>query len=140
MKSWFQCISGRKGQFLGYGILLPLGLVAFSQLAESARADSLAYSFESAGNDGFAANGLGVTVSQDTVGATLGTHSLKIAEVGGQTFAGAATGVIDTTTIGNSAIVGNPPGIDHATFDLTLPCNFRPTIPHLPGRRCLASG
>ena len=100
---------------------------------ESVFADSLAYSFESAANDGFTANGPGVTVTQDTIGATNGTHSLKIAVVGGATFVGAQTSVLDTTTIGNSAIIGNPPGLDHVTFDLTLPTQFPADDPANPG-------
>jgi hypothetical protein len=102
-------------------------------LVTSARADSLGYSFESASNDGFTANGGGVTVTQDTIGATLGTHSMKIAVVGGATFVGAQTTILDTTTIGNSAIVNNPPGLDHVTFDLTLPSQFPPDDPANPG-------
>jgi hypothetical protein len=90
----------------------------------SSRADSLAYSFESPTIDGFTANGPGISVSQDTIGATVGTHSLKIAIGAGFGFVGAQTSVLDTTTIGNSAIIGNPPGLDHVTFDLTLPAQF----------------
>jgi hypothetical protein len=108
-------------------------LAALLAMATTATADSLAYSFESAANDGFTANGGGVTVTQDTIGATNGTHSLKIAVVGGATFVGAQTSVLDTTTIGNSAIIGNPPGLDHVTFDLTLPAQFPADNPATPG-------
>ncbi len=40
------------------------------------------------------------------------------------TFVGAATTTLDTTTIGNTAIVGDPPGLDHVTFDLTITQQF----------------
>lgn len=112
-------------------------LLAAFAILNSAReyvlADSLAYSFESASNDGFTSNGGGVTVTQDTIGATNGTHSLKISIVGGATFVGAQTSVLDTTSIGNTAIIGNPPGLDHVTFDLTLPAQFPADDPAHPG-------
>ena len=85
--------------------------------------DKLGYSFE-AGLDGFSANGGGTTVTQDTIGATQGTQSMKVAVVAGATFVGAVTGTLDTTTLGNTAIVGDPPGLDHVTFDLTVPQRF----------------
>jgi hypothetical protein len=120
-------------QFLPPCLSLVAGIAAIVLLATSAGADSLAYSFESATNDGFSPNGLGIAVTQDTIGATAGTHSLKIAVVGGQTFAGAQTSVLDTTTIGNSAVIGNPPGFDHVSFDLTIPTQFPPDNPANPG-------
>jgi hypothetical protein len=86
-------------------------------------ADKLGYSFE-AGLDGYGPNGGGVTVTQDTIGATQGTQSMKVAVVAGATFVGAVTGTLDTTTLGNTAIVGDPPGLDHVTFDLTVPQRF----------------
>jgi hypothetical protein len=115
-------------------VALVVALGVLNYCGGNAWADSLAYSFESASNDGFHATaGGGITVTQDTIGATLGTHSMKIAVAGGATFVGAETSVLDTTTIGNSAIVGNPPGIDHVTFDLTLPSQFPPDNPANPG-------
>jgi hypothetical protein len=85
--------------------------------------DMLGYSFE-AGLDGYAPNGGGVTVTQDTIGATQGTHSMRVDVVSGATFVGAATTTLDTTTLGNTAIVGDPPGLDHVTFDLTVTQRF----------------
>jgi hypothetical protein len=85
--------------------------------------DKLGYSFE-AGLDGYVPNGGGVAVTQDTIGATQGTQSMKVAVVAGATFVGAVTGTLDTTTLGNTAIVGDPPGLDHVTFDLTVPQRF----------------
>jgi len=45
-------------------------------------ADALGYSFE-AGLDGYAPNGGGITITQDSVGATQGTQSMKVAVVAG---------------------------------------------------------
>jgi hypothetical protein len=77
--------------------------------------DTLVYSFE---NDleGFAANGFGITVSRDTIGATDGSHSMKVA-ITGPTFVGANTGLLHPA-------IGDPPGLDHVTFDLTLDTAF----------------
>ena len=44
--------------------------------------------------------------------------------VAGATFVGSQTSTLDTTTIGNTAIVGDPPGLDHVTFDLTITQQF----------------
>ncbi len=78
-------------------------------------ADSLIYSFESpaVNPDGFGPNGGGITVSQDTIGATDGTHSLKASVVTGATFVGALSTAIP-------ASLNNPPGVGHVTFDLTI--------------------
>jgi hypothetical protein len=88
-------------------------------------ADNLAFSYETGadGLDGFAPNGA-ITLTQDTIGATLGTHSMKVAIDAGETFVGAQTNTLDTTTIGNTAIIGDPPGLDHVTFDLTVTQQF----------------
>lgn len=94
----------------------------------SARAtDGLAFSFED-GLQGFHANGGGITVSQDTVGATDGTKSMKISVVAGATFVGA---LADGPTF-ESSIVNDPPGLDHVHFDLTIVQRFdvpNPTPP-----------
>jgi hypothetical protein len=100
-------------------------LLNFAISGHAAPNPVLAYSFE---NDvqGFAPNGGGITVSQDTIGATDGTHSLMVSMVGGQTFAGALTSTIDPS------IYGNPPGLDHVLFDLTIVQRFdipNPTPP-----------
>jgi hypothetical protein len=69
------------------------------------------YSFES-GIEGFTNNGLGTTVSLDTIGATEGTQSMKVAITGG-TFVGAVTEQLHPA-------IGDPPGLDHVLFDLTF--------------------
>jgi hypothetical protein len=72
------------------------------------------YSFEgSPPPDGFGPNGGGVTVTQDTIGATDGTNSLKMSVVTGATFVGALTGNVDP-------LIGNPPGVDSILFDMTV--------------------
>jgi hypothetical protein len=95
--------------------------------------DSLAYSFEtldqSGKPDGFGPNGGGVTVTQDTIGATTGTHSMKVSIVGGATFVGALTGSLDPT------IFGDPPGLDHVHFDMTITQRFDIPNPSPPPDR-----
>jgi hypothetical protein len=73
------------------------------------------YSFEAppVNPDGFGPNGGGVTVSQDTIGATDGTHSLKVSVVGGATFVGALSGIVNPA-------IGDPPGLNTLYFDLTV--------------------
>jgi hypothetical protein len=94
-------------------LLCVAAAVAIVACASSAwAADTLIYGFEPDAQ-GFAANGGGVTVAQDTFGATEGTHSLKYSVVGGATFVGALTGNVP-------AILNNPPGVDHVTFDMTI--------------------
>jgi hypothetical protein len=75
----------------------------------------LIYSFESPASnpDGFIPNGAGTTISQDTFGATDGTHSMKVSAVSGATFVGALTGSIP-------APLNNPPGVDAIKFDMTM--------------------
>jgi hypothetical protein len=89
-----------------------LAAIAFASGAARA-ADTLIYGFEPDAQ-GFGPNGGGVTVAQDTVGATEGTHSLKTSVVAGATFVGALTTNLP-------ASLNNPPGVDHVTFDLTIP-------------------
>jgi hypothetical protein len=76
---------------------------------------TLAYSFETIvppnGPDGFF--GLGATVTQDTIGATHLTHSMKY-EVGVGGFVGARTESVVP------AALNDPPGVTHIMFDLTL--------------------
>jgi PEP-CTERM motif len=88
-------------------------LIAVACCANVVRAGStLAYSFEDPAFDGFF--GLGATVTQDTIGATQGNHSIKYA-VGGGGFVGARTETVIP------AALGNPPGVDYVLFDLNLP-------------------
>lgn len=114
-------------------LLVVLSLSIASALTRSAPAiDALAYSFE---NDlqGFGPNGGGITITQDTIGATDGASSMKVSIVGGATFVGALTPSLDP------AIFGDPPGLDHVHFDLTIVQRFdipNPTPP--PDRRGFA--
>lgn len=87
--------------------LIIAALIANRGLAQ----DTLAYSFET-DLEGFVANGAGITVTQDTIGATEGTHSMKVAMTG-PTFVGANTGILNPA-------IGDPPGLDHVKFDVTL--------------------
>ena len=83
-----------------------------------ADAQGLVYSFEDnlpAGPDGFF--GLGATTSQDTIGATVGTHSLKYS-AGNDGFVGARTETVVP------AALNNPPGVTAILFDLTIPEAF----------------
>lgn len=77
---------------------------------------TLAYSFES-DLEGFGPNGGGVTIAQDTIGATEGTSSLRMQIVQGATFVGALTGNLKPE-------VGDPPGMDAVMFDLTITQQF----------------
>jgi hypothetical protein len=86
-------------------IVLGMTTAAHAQLV-------LAYSFE-VDTDGFNANGPGVAVSQDTIGATEGTGSLKIDVVQGATFVGALTTLL-------APEIADPPGLDKVVFDLTI--------------------
>jgi hypothetical protein len=99
-----------------------LALVATAQPASAATI--LLYSFEAIvgpGPDGFF--GLGATVSQDTIGATLGTNSLKY-DVGVGGFVGARTEFVPPT-------LNNPPGVTAIMFDLTLPATYTDTFANL---------
>ncbi|HEY4234693.1 MAG TPA: PEP-CTERM sorting domain-containing protein [Lacipirellulaceae bacterium] len=98
------------------GITFLTVAAGLSLTANTVRADTQVYSFEtgtSTAPDGFGPNG-GGTVSQDTIGATSGAHSLKYTVPAGATFTGALTSTIDTN------VINNPPGIDHVLFDLTI--------------------
>jgi hypothetical protein len=95
--------------------LAALAAIAFGSVAARA-ADTLIYSFETGtatNPDGFGPNGGGVTLSQDTFGATQGPHSLKYSVVAGATFVGALTTNLP-------AALNNPPGADAVKFDMTI--------------------
>jgi hypothetical protein len=87
-------------------------LALFSAGASLRASETLLYSFENDA-DGFAANS-GGTYSQDTIGATDGQHSLKVFSAGGPGFFGGLTTVLPLA-------LGDPPGIDYISFDMTLP-------------------
>lgn len=106
-------------------LLLAVTCIASVSVQQAIAADQLAYSFES-GTDGFARNGAGITVAQSTVGATDGTQALRVTIVSGATFVGALTDQIDPL------ILGDPPGVDHVTFDLTINSPV-PSIPDTVG-------
>jgi hypothetical protein len=90
-------------------------VIAIVISAGAMRGQTTAYSFEApaVNPDGFGPNGGGITVSQDTIGATDLLHSLKVDVVTGATFVGALTGVVHPS-------IGDPPGVDHIFFDLTI--------------------
>jgi hypothetical protein len=75
----------------------------------------LIYSFEAppVNPDGFGPNGGGITVTQDTIGATNLLHSMKASVVTGATFVGALTSIVP-------APLNNPPGVDAIKFDMTI--------------------
>lgn len=90
-----------------------LAVAAMTLFASGAARADLAYSFEG-GNDGFAANGGGVTVAADAIGATDGSGSLQVSVVPGATFVGALT----TNVV---PPIGDPPGVQAILFDMTIP-------------------
>lgn len=85
-----------------------------------------AYSFETivppGGPDGFF--GLGATVSQDTTGATHGSFSMKY-ETGVGGFVGARTEAVIPPSL------GDPPGVMHVLFDLTILAPYADTFAFL---------
>jgi PEP-CTERM motif len=91
-------------------------ILATSCFGNSANA-SQAYSFETIlpgggppGPDGFF--GLGAAVSQDTIGATDGSYSMKYL-AGGGGFVGARTEIVPPT-------LNNPPGVQSVMFDMAI--------------------
>jgi len=92
--------------------------VAFAA-SPAARAAVLLYSFEAppVNPDGFGPNGGGVTVTQDTVGATVGTHSLNMTVVTPATFVGALTSVVPPA-------LNDPPGVLSILADMTVSTPF----------------
>lgn len=81
----------------------------------SAKASGLLYSFENGDTpnslDGFANNGGGISVTQDTIGATLGSNSMRNSSVAGATFTGALTSTVPANLT---------PGTTDITFDMTI--------------------
>src|SRR3954452_24005532 len=73
------------------------------------------------GPDGFF--GLGATVTQDTIGATDLTHSMKYA-VGVGGFVGARTEIVPAT-------LNNLPGVTAVTFDITIPQAYTDTFANM---------
>jgi hypothetical protein len=94
------------------GAALAAALIAVGMTSAARAQLNLAYSFE-LDTDGFGPNGGGITVTQDTIGATEGTMSLKIDVVQGATFVGALTSFL-------ASEIADPPGLDKVVFDLTI--------------------
>ncbi len=91
-----------------------LGLAAFVAILSSGNSAqaALAYSFEP-DLEGFGPNGIGISVAQDTIGATDGANSMKVSIVTGPTFVGALTGNV-------AAPINDPPGVESILFDMTI--------------------
>lgn len=80
--------------------------------AAGAASSTLLYDMEGAPPpSGFGPNGV-VTVTQDTIGATQGSNSMRV-DTDGSTFVGAITDVVP-------AALGNPPGVKSILLDLTI--------------------
>ena len=78
----------------------------------------LEYSFEDGLQD-FTANGAFITpLTQDTIGATEGTKSLKMNLLQNATYVGALAGNLDPS------VIGDPPGVVSVSLDLTIPTQF----------------
>lgn len=97
------------------GYVCIAAMVAILVYACAAQAQPPVYSFEdvdASGPDGFF--GLGATVTQDTIGATHETHSMKY-DVGVGGFVGARTETVIPASL------NDPPGVAYVLFDATLP-------------------
>ena len=99
---------------------LAASLVVLAHAATSRGEVTRVYSFENGDPEGFGPNGGEFEVTPDTIGATHGTGSLKI-DVGLGGFVGALTLFIPLE-------IGNPPGVDFVTFDVTLPADYPGTF------------
>lgn len=106
-----QRLFGRGDRFAVNGILGLLIATWWCSAAPIFAAETLVYTFET-GIEGFTNNGTGTTVSLDTIGATDGAQSMKVA-ITGPTFVGALTDQLHPA-------IGDPPGLDHVLFDLTF--------------------
>jgi hypothetical protein len=106
--------SSRRINWIPLSILVITAGVVLS-CTNTMQSQTVVYSFENPAVNpvGFGPNGGGVTISQDTTGATAGAHSLKVSVVAGATFVGALTGTVNPA-------IGDPPGVDHILFDLTI--------------------
>jgi len=96
--------------------LVAAGVAAIFLGVASANAGTLLYSFENGDTpnnlDGFANNGGGITVTHDTIGATVGTGSMDNLTVSGATFTGALTPVVPAAL--------NDPSVTAISLDLTV--------------------
>ena len=106
-------------------LLIGMAIAVFFS-AHRTHGDTLAYSFES-GTEGFAPNGGAFTVEQDTIGATEGSSSLKVA------IPGLAPGFVGALTPMLPPAIGDPPGMDHVLYDVTITEEFSPPLPDPPG-------
>ncbi len=91
-------------------------MVALSGASAAFAQATLAYSFEG-DLQGFGANGGGVTIDLDTIGATDGANSMKVDIVAPATFVGALTANLVPE-------IGDPPGFDFIIYDLTITEQF----------------
>jgi hypothetical protein len=131
MKTYFRCLSHRLDLLL---FLSVCALAIVFNVRAALAIESLAFSFETIqgpGPDGFERNpSAGGTYTQDTIGATHGTKSLKAELIAnGDTFVGVFTQLLNPTPHG--AIIGDPPGVDHVTFDVTILEQFAGTFANL---------
>lgn len=97
-------------------------LAAMLLSSGAARAQVLIYSYETtnaSGPDGFF--GLGATVTQDTIGATHGSHSMKY-DIGVGGFVGARTETVIPPEL------NDPPGVVSVLFDVTLTAPYTDTF------------
>jgi hypothetical protein len=98
-------------------ILAGAALAALAFSTVSANAAGLLYSFETGDSptalDGFANNGGGISVTQSTIGATVGSNSMRNSSVAGATFTGALTSFI-------------PANFGPNTTDITLDLTINP--------------
>ncbi len=108
-------------------VCIATGIAILLAAGTARAADTLLYSFEDVVPDGHAGNGpdgffgLGATVSQDTIGATEQTHSMKY-DVGAGGFVGARTETVVP------AALNNPPGVDYVLFDMDIPAAYGGTF------------
>ena len=118
LQTW--CSELRGSRWWASGVVL--AAVSFAGLAgmsPASAASNLIYSFES-DLQSFMPNGGGVTISQSVIGATEGSKSMKVDIVAGATFVGALTTDLPLE-------IGDPPGLDVVTFDLTITSAFAGT-------------
>jgi hypothetical protein len=92
--------------------LLAVAAVMTALVLNGAAYAAVAYDFEG-GLEGFGPNGGFFPITSDTIGATSGTGSMKVAVPAGAFFVGALTGNV-------AAPINDPPGVKSVVFDLTV--------------------
>ncbi len=96
--------------------MLAVAAVMTALILNGAAYAAVAYDFEG-GLDGFGPNGGFFPITSDTIGATSGTGSMKVAVPAGAFFVGALTGNV-------AAPINDPPGVKSVVFDLTVTDQF----------------